>query len=156
MGLTFAASQALFRAGHYLDLVTKSDLSPEAIERLSSEHVALLASALVHIDARRARELAQRENRPDAPLVVRTACELVLGNACRRDGLFKEAITHYRRTLQLAKEGGDADRAAWACLQLFRLLAEFQPHDGAVAVLRDARAWVTIRTPPLTCTIPSR
>ena len=143
MGLTYEAAQALFHAGHYLELVKRSDTSDAALDRLDAPHALLIARALVYIDIRRAEEMARRRNQPGAPPSVRSACELVIGSACRRHGELGKAIVHYQRALQLAQQDNDTHQSAWASLHLFRLLAEVQPHDGAVAVLRDTRAWVT-------------
>jgi DNA-binding NtrC family response regulator len=143
MALSYEAADALFRKGHYRELISRSDLRDAALARLTPAHRLLLARALMHIDPERASEIAQHENTPDAPPAIRSTCELVMALTRRRQGAFEEALARFQRAVQLAREAGDIKQIAWAYLHLFRVLAETQPHDAALAVLGEARTYVT-------------
>ena len=144
MALTLEQAQALFRLGRFTEIVSQPASSPEALSTSASDFRLLVAHSLFHIgDTRRVVDIVRRENRQDSPPRTRAQCELILGLLERKVGRMSECQTHFKAALNLSREANDNVLAAWASLHSFRTLAETQPNDAVVAVMRDVRRQVT-------------
>ena len=144
MSLTLEQTQALFRLGRFAEIVSQPASSPDSLRSSTSDFRLLVAHSLFHVgDARRVAEIVTRENRHESSLRTRAHCELILGLLERRVGRLSECQTHFKAALHLSREANDKVLAAWAALHRFRTLAETQPNDALLAVMREVRRDVT-------------
>ncbi len=144
MALALEAIQALFRAGRFAEVHALYKAIANDTKGVSPEHRVDLAYALYYAgDTGGALEIVQAENSSKAPAAVRSKCELVLGLTKRSHAEIDEAARHFHSALHLAKDSKDPRQIAWASLHLFRILAETQPGETLVGMLRDVRFCVT-------------
>jgi len=149
MSLTLEQTQALFRLGRFTEIVSQPASSPDSLRSSTSDFRLLVAHSLFHVgDARRVAEIVTRENRHESSLRTRAHCELILGLLERRVGRLSECQTHFKAALHLSREANDKVLAAWAALHRFRTLAETQPNDALLAVMREVRRDVTNAADP--------
>ena len=75
-------------------------------------------------------------------LPQRSACEFVLARLDREDGDLESAVARLRRSVDLAVQGKDLERACWSQLRLMLVLTELSGPEAASAILPDIRASV--------------
>jgi DNA-binding NtrC family response regulator len=88
-----------------------------------------------------ARALAQTLLRSKTiSLTQRSSCEFVLARLDREDGDLESAVARLRRSVELAVQGKDLERACWSQLRLLLVLAELSGPEAAAAILPDVRS----------------
>src|SRR5688500_14015347 len=143
MALGFEATQRLFQAGRYRELLSESGGSINSA-LTTPEHRLLVALAMLHTgDVAGATDIARRESLRHAAPAIRSRCEIVLGMACRQRADLDGALNHYHHAVQSAKDARDACQTAWAALHVFRLRAELEPAGELGTLLDEVRGYVT-------------
>src|SRR5262245_28605780 len=85
--------------------------------------------------------LAQALLRSKARSVVhRSACEFVLARTDREEGDLESSLARLQRSVSLAREGQDLERACWSQLRLLLQLAESAQAEAATALLSEIRS----------------
>jgi tetratricopeptide (TPR) repeat protein len=137
--LELESARKLFRSGRFVELVSRLGTAAE-LRNSEPELRVLAAHAFFHAaDTEASERLVLAENNESSAITIRAHCEQVLGLLRRRQGAISTARNHFRNAIQLAKEGRDDPRAAWASLQLFRTLAESEPAVAISGILPEVR-----------------
>jgi DNA-binding NtrC family response regulator len=135
----------LSRAGRFLELVERSDLSPQGLRSLpSQDHRLIVAHALLQRgELKLASSIAHQENHPTSKATIRSRCDWILGLVAQCEGHLEVAITHLQNAARLAQAANDAEAAAWPQLALIRMLTAGRPKEVIAAMVVEVRPAVT-------------
>ena len=136
MAITLEVAERLFTQGELNELVRLVEERETSASALAPNIRIVVAHALALMgEWDRASHLAELECHSPTSPIVRSRAEAVMGLVRKGEGNFSAAVHHFHAALRLARESGDAERAAWSQLHFFRLLIESHPIDAGMAAV---------------------
>ena len=142
MALSYAAADALFREGRFLELLRRFGHVGDAA-LLGPDVRALLGNALLCTgDLDGARHFVLANLSASVPAKVRARSEQVLGLVSRREGDLAASIRHFQHGVRLGQEATDLELTAWNQLHLFRTMTEGHSMDELSGLFSEVRKLV--------------
>ena len=84
----------------------------------------------------------------------RSVCEFVLARADRENGDLRSSVSRLQKSVNLALQADDLERACWSQLRLWLTLAESSRPEAASALLKEVRARIrNLGNPQLTAAL---
>src|SRR6266850_6878245 len=138
---SLAQAHELRKAGRFAEALRVCDSGPLAREDRQAADV-LRVDLLEQVGRYgQARALAHTLLRSKTiSLPQRSTCEFVLARLDREDGNLESAVARLRRSVELAVQGKDPERACWSQLRLLLVLAELSGPEAAAAILPEIRS----------------
>lgn len=133
---------ALIREGRFATALERLRACSPYIHGTARDlHTVLLAQVLQQTgapaEARRAAQALLKSGSLSRSL--RSRCHILVGNACRQEGKFPDALQHYQKAIALAHEDSDLEHVCWARTRLMMAVAESAGGEAAVALLAELR-----------------